>query len=176
MKCFCKQIYWSSLFCFLDMRDPKIAAEIAKELRKFHQVDIPGSKKPQLWNYLFKFLKKGRWLMLLVWDCCFYVNGISNMTPFLAQVSNINNIFVCYQMHLAAAALKFEDNEQQKTYEKISFREIQDEVQELKVPWSWQCTFWYFRPILPFLEWYFPIFSLGTNSSWSFPGIVGHVA
>ncbi|XP_066394375.1 probable ethanolamine kinase isoform X2 [Miscanthus floridulus] len=72
-----------------DMRDPKIAAEIAKELRKFHQVDMPGSKKPQLWNDIFKFLKK-------------------------------------------AAALKFEDNEQQKTYENISFREIQDEVQELK--------------------------------------------
>ncbi|XP_021310093.1 probable ethanolamine kinase isoform X2 [Sorghum bicolor] len=72
-----------------DMRDPKIAAEIAKELHKFHQVDIPGSKQPQLWNDIFKFLKK-------------------------------------------AAALKFEDNEQQKRYEKISFREIQDEVQELK--------------------------------------------
>jgi len=60
MKCFCKQIYSSSLFCFLDMRDPKIAAEIAKELHKFHQVDIPGSKQPQLWNDIFKFLKKGR--------------------------------------------------------------------------------------------------------------------
>lgn len=56
------------------------------------------------------------------------------MTLFLAQVSDINNIYVCYQMHLAAAALKFEDNMKQKRYEKISFREIQDEVQELKVP------------------------------------------
>jgi ethanolamine kinase len=37
-------------------------------------------------------------------------------------------------MHLAAAALKFEDNEQQKRYVKISFTEIQDEVKELKVP------------------------------------------
>ncbi|XP_020403268.1 choline/ethanolamine kinase isoform X1 [Zea mays] len=72
-----------------DMKEPKIAAEIAKELRKFHQVDIPGSKEPQLWNDIFKFLKK-------------------------------------------AAALKFEDNMKQKRYEKISFREIQDEVQELK--------------------------------------------
>ncbi|XP_035816282.1 probable ethanolamine kinase-like isoform X2 [Zea mays] len=72
-----------------DMKEPKIAAEIAKELRKFHQVDIPGSKEPQLWNDIFKFLKK-------------------------------------------AAALKFEDNEQQKRYVKISFTEIQDEVKELK--------------------------------------------
>jgi ethanolamine kinase len=41
---------------------------------------------------------------------------------------------MCCQMHLAAAALKFEDNEQQKRYVKISFTEIQDEVKELKVP------------------------------------------
>jgi len=35
---------------------------------------------------------------------------------------------------LAASALKFEDNEKRKRYETISFREIQDEVKELKVP------------------------------------------
>ncbi|XP_065849768.1 probable ethanolamine kinase [Euphorbia lathyris] len=38
-----------------DMRKPKLAAEIAKQLRKFHQVDIPGSKEPQLWSDIFKF-------------------------------------------------------------------------------------------------------------------------
>jgi hypothetical protein len=48
--------------------------------------------------------------------------------------SNINNVHVCYQLILAASALKFEDNEKQKRYETISFREIQDEVKELKVP------------------------------------------
>lgn len=47
------------LFCFSDMKEPRIAAEIAKQLQKFHQVDIPGSKEPQLWNDIFKFLKKG---------------------------------------------------------------------------------------------------------------------
>ncbi|KAM3275366.1 hypothetical protein ACQJBY_043994 [Aegilops geniculata] len=72
-----------------DMKEPRIAAEIAKQLQKFHQVDIPGSKEPQLWNDIFKFLKK-------------------------------------------ASVLKFEDNEKQKRYETISFREIQDEVKELK--------------------------------------------
>uniref|UniRef100_A0A453KUM9 ethanolamine kinase n=1 Tax=Aegilops tauschii subsp. strangulata TaxID=200361 RepID=A0A453KUM9_AEGTS len=71
------------------MKEPRIAAEIAKQLQKFHQVDIPGSKEPQLWNDVFKFLKK-------------------------------------------ASVLKFEDNEKQKRYEMISFREIQDEVKELK--------------------------------------------
>lgn len=41
-----------------DMRKPKLAAEIAKQLRKFHQVEIPGSKEPQLWIEVFKFFEK----------------------------------------------------------------------------------------------------------------------
>ncbi|PON78400.1 Protein kinase-like domain containing protein [Parasponia andersonii] len=42
----------------LDMKRPKLAAEIAKQLRRFHQVEIPGSKEPQLWNDMFKFFEK----------------------------------------------------------------------------------------------------------------------
>uniref|UniRef100_A0A0D9XE38 ethanolamine kinase n=1 Tax=Leersia perrieri TaxID=77586 RepID=A0A0D9XE38_9ORYZ len=72
-----------------DMKEPKIAAEIAKQLNRFHRVEIPGSKEPQLWDDIFKFLKK-------------------------------------------ASILEFEDKETQKRYEEISFREIQDEVKELK--------------------------------------------
>jgi len=45
-----------------DMKKPKIASEIAKQLRKFHQVEIPGSKEPQLWNDIFKFFEKGIYL------------------------------------------------------------------------------------------------------------------
>lgn len=41
------------------MRNPKLAAEIAKQLCRFHQVEIPGSKEPQLWNDLLKFFEKG---------------------------------------------------------------------------------------------------------------------
>lgn len=41
------------------MKNPKLAAEIAKQLRKFHQVEIPGSKEPQVWNDVLKFFKKG---------------------------------------------------------------------------------------------------------------------
>ncbi|KAL6274796.1 hypothetical protein ACE6H2_025488 [Prunus campanulata] len=41
-----------------DMRNPKLAAEIAKQLCRFHQVEIPGSKEPQLWNDLLKFFEK----------------------------------------------------------------------------------------------------------------------
>ncbi|KAF8400669.1 hypothetical protein HHK36_013969 [Tetracentron sinense] len=42
----------------LDMRKPKLAAEIARQLHKFHQVEIPDSKEPQLWNDIFKFFDK----------------------------------------------------------------------------------------------------------------------
>ncbi|KAJ8531008.1 hypothetical protein K7X08_025739 [Anisodus acutangulus] len=41
-----------------DLRNPKLAAEIAKQLRKFHQVEIPGSKEPQVWNDVLKFFTK----------------------------------------------------------------------------------------------------------------------
>lgn len=46
------------------MRNAKLAAKIAKELRRFHQVEIPGSKEPQLWIDMFKFFEKG----ILVFD------------------------------------------------------------------------------------------------------------
>jgi len=42
-----------------DMREPKLAAKIAKQLQRFHYVDIPGSKEPQLWNDVWKFFEKG---------------------------------------------------------------------------------------------------------------------
>jgi ethanolamine kinase len=41
------------------MRKPKLAAEIAKQLHKFHEVEIPGSKESQLWNDISKFFDKG---------------------------------------------------------------------------------------------------------------------
>ncbi|KVI01299.1 probable ethanolamine kinase isoform X1 [Cynara cardunculus var. scolymus] len=40
-----------------DMRKPNLAAEIAKQLNRFHQVDIPGSREPQLWNDILKFFE-----------------------------------------------------------------------------------------------------------------------
>lgn len=41
------------------MREPKLAAVIARELRKFHEVEIPGSKESQMWIDLSKFFEKG---------------------------------------------------------------------------------------------------------------------
>lgn len=72
-----------------DMREPKLAAMIAKELRKFHEVEIPGSKESQLWIDMLKFFDK-------------------------------------------ASNLIFDDNEKQEKYQTISFKEIQNEVSELK--------------------------------------------
>uniref|UniRef100_A0A7N0T8Q6 ethanolamine kinase n=1 Tax=Kalanchoe fedtschenkoi TaxID=63787 RepID=A0A7N0T8Q6_KALFE len=72
-----------------DMRVPELAAAIAKELKQFHQVEIPGSKDPQLWNDMLKFFQK-------------------------------------------ASALSFDENEKQKTYETISFKELQSEIKELQ--------------------------------------------
>ncbi|XP_074291756.1 putative ethanolamine kinase [Silene latifolia] len=42
----------------LNMREPKLIAEIAKQLRKFHEVDILGSREPQLWIDISKFFAK----------------------------------------------------------------------------------------------------------------------
>jgi ethanolamine kinase len=113
------------------MREPGIAAEIAKQLRRFHQLDIPGSKEPQLWNDVFKFLKKGNGPNFILdvdfGSSCFHFIHILRMA--------LHNI-VCFKILIAASVLKFEDNEKQKRYETISFREIQDEVKELKVPYG----------------------------------------
>ncbi|GFS40931.1 protein kinase superfamily protein [Actinidia rufa] len=46
-----------------DMSQPKLAAEIAKQLRRFHQVEIPGSKEPQLWKDILKFFQKASTLL-----------------------------------------------------------------------------------------------------------------
>ncbi|GMN60886.1 hypothetical protein TIFTF001_029971 [Ficus carica] len=72
-----------------DMKKPKLAAGIAKQLREFHQVEIPGSKEPQLWNDLFKFFEK-------------------------------------------ASTLEFDDREKQRIYETIFFKEVHNEINELK--------------------------------------------
>ena len=51
-----------------DMREPKLAAKIAKQLQRFHHVEIPGSKEPQLWNDVWKFFEKGPLTFLPAWS------------------------------------------------------------------------------------------------------------
>ncbi|KAJ6833496.1 putative choline kinase 2 [Iris pallida] len=40
-----------------DLRDPEISALIAAKLREFHDLDVPGTKKLQLWDRLRNWLK-----------------------------------------------------------------------------------------------------------------------
>lgn len=46
-------------FSVADMREPKLVPKIAKEMKRFHQLEVPGSKEPQLWNDIFKFFERG---------------------------------------------------------------------------------------------------------------------
>ncbi|XP_022143237.1 probable ethanolamine kinase [Momordica charantia] len=72
-----------------DFKNEKIAGEIAKQLNKFHQVNVRGPKEPQLWNDIFKFYEK-------------------------------------------ASALQFDDTGKQSIYDTISFKEIHNEILEIK--------------------------------------------
>ncbi|XP_024364257.1 probable ethanolamine kinase [Physcomitrium patens] len=42
----------------LDMGKPELAKLIAMEVRRLHELEIPGSKEPQLWNDIYKFIDK----------------------------------------------------------------------------------------------------------------------
>ncbi|KAJ7555911.1 hypothetical protein O6H91_05G060500 [Diphasiastrum complanatum] len=42
----------------VDMSRPEIAALIAKEVRRLHETEIPGSREPQLWRDIQKFFDK----------------------------------------------------------------------------------------------------------------------
>ncbi|KAK1311643.1 hypothetical protein QJS10_CPA07g00704 [Acorus calamus] len=41
-----------------DMSKHKLAAKIARQLHKFHKVEVPVSREPQLWKDIFKFLER----------------------------------------------------------------------------------------------------------------------
>ncbi|XP_073386532.1 probable ethanolamine kinase isoform X2 [Physcomitrium patens] len=42
-----------------DIAKPEFAKLIAVEVRRLHELEIPGSKEPQLWNDIYKFIEKG---------------------------------------------------------------------------------------------------------------------
>lgn len=43
----------------VDMGKPELAKLIAVEVRRLHGLEIPGSKEPQLWHDIYKFIDKG---------------------------------------------------------------------------------------------------------------------
>lgn len=129
------------------MRKPKLAAEIAKQLHKFHQVEIPGPKEPQLWNEIFKFFRKGTFSLILfdVAESNLVFPSL-NILDIALQISPWNkNAFVVYMLLLsiwsyacvstifAASTLQFDDCEKQRKYETVSFEEVHNEITKLKV-------------------------------------------
>lgn len=106
------------------MNNPKLAAEIAKQLRDFHQVEVPGSKEPQLWNDMLKFFEKGIFLKQKIHLPLF---------TFGTLFSGYNFLMDALLSFSAASNLKFDDGEKQRIYETISFKEVHKEIIELKV-------------------------------------------
>nr|GMD00817.1 probable choline kinase 1 [Ipomoea batatas] len=45
-----------------DQRDPEISTLIAKKLREFHTIELPGTKEPAIWGRLRKWLEKAKGL------------------------------------------------------------------------------------------------------------------
>lgn len=137
----------SKLFgSFADMSKPQLVAKIARELRKFHQVDIPGSKEPQLWNDIFKFLDKGCPLISTGLFWCRLMK-LQNLWPFCVFLINfvlLASVVKWWSLSIsldAAISLKFSDDSKQEKYETISFEEIHSEITKLKVPPSSQVLF-----------------------------------
>lgn len=55
----CLPILGFGLDWLADMGKPELAKLIAMEVRRLHELEIPGSKEPQLWNDIYKFIDKG---------------------------------------------------------------------------------------------------------------------
>ena len=107
------------------MKNPKLAAEIAKQLREFHQVEIPGSKEPQLWNDMLKFFDKG----LVLIEHLLHSSLIYIYIIFISCEFSYDHVL----SFDTASTLEFDDIEKQRLYKTISFKEIHNEITELKV-------------------------------------------
>ncbi|KAJ4822843.1 hypothetical protein Tsubulata_004393 [Turnera subulata] len=81
-----------------------LTAEIAKQLRVFHQVDIPGSKEPQLWNELFKFYENDEPAMYRIEDDLVFYPDICSLIHFLRKLhqTSARVMFVSYNSSSAS--------------------------------------------------------------------------
>ena len=96
---------------FAEMCNPRLAALIAKELRRLHEMDVPGSKDAQLWSDLSKLLDKGR----------------------LCNVGRLYWFISIDDTFCAALGLSFDDKTKQKLYASISIEKLKEEIEALKV-------------------------------------------
>lgn len=81
-------------------------------------------------NWLIKVLK---WLSIELPRADFFCHGLMYVVErfVLLLVFELPQIFVLFS--LTASVLEFDDSEKQKTYKTVSFREVQDEINELQV-------------------------------------------
>ncbi|XP_060175642.1 probable ethanolamine kinase isoform X1 [Lycium barbarum] len=129
-----------------DLRNPKLAAEIAKQLRKFHQVEIPGSKEPQVWNDVLKFFTKGAsftehspvilYYREIIHPRLDNMYGPSSLTDWkacteLTATTKDPLMRECFSIFIAST-LQFDDGEKKIKYETILFQEVHNEIIELK--------------------------------------------
>ena len=144
-----------------DMGKPELAKLTAVEVRRLHELEIPGSQEPLLWQDIYKFIDKGillgssflqgmgkRQLCVFVVCVCFTgqtLDMLWSVSKF-SQLS-IHHIYLVY----AASSVTFEDSEKQKIYETISFDSLRAEVEELRVKRCSLCCYC-FLSWLPFRQ------------------------
>lgn len=157
-------------FFLADMSLPKLAAHIAKELRRLHDTEVPGSREPQLWVDIAKFVEEGLSSLMEILNpsCSIYFSflKVSDLFVFkhlwtLIVVTQTRMLCVCkcrdrlfraqkgcleplsFQIVassdvvsdclVAASTVSFDDHQKQKMYESISFIELRQEIDALKV-------------------------------------------
>ncbi|CAN0900239.1 Probable ethanolamine kinase, partial [Linum grandiflorum] len=100
-----------------DMSEPKLAAEIAKQLRRFHAVEIPGSKEPQLWDEIFKFYENAKILQFddaekqRIYQTISFKEVHSEITEIQELTSRLNSPVVFAHNDLLSGNLMVNDDE-----------------------------------------------------------------
>jgi ethanolamine kinase len=81
----------------------EVAAPIAAEVQRLHGLDIPGTKEPQVWHDIFKFINKG-----LKTTC--YVRSV--VTFYRRLVTPLVHLFVVFVHYdLLSGNLMFNEEE-----------------------------------------------------------------
>jgi ethanolamine kinase len=81
----------------------ELAAPIAAEVQRLHGFNIPGSKQPQVWHDIFKFINKGL-------TTTFYVHNV--ITFYRRLVTTLVHLFVVFVHNdLLSSNLMFNEEE-----------------------------------------------------------------
>jgi ethanolamine kinase len=80
----------------------ELAAPIAADVQRLHGLDIPGSKEPQNWHDIFKFINKGL-------TTTFYVRSV--VTFYRRLVTPLVHLFVVFVHNDLSGNLMFNEEE-----------------------------------------------------------------